>query len=101
MKQALEAAHIVPWTDARIDQRIAPTNGLLLCATHHSLFDAQILTVTTDCKVACSLQDQKSEKWTDADRRLAIALEGVDVSLPRDPRLHPSQEALKHRANRQ
>ena len=43
---ALQAAHIIPWPKATAAQRLDPRNGLLLCATHHALFDADILTVT-------------------------------------------------------
>ena len=44
--EALEAAHIVPWTKATRKERADPRNGLLLNAYFHRLFDAQVLTIS-------------------------------------------------------
>jgi putative restriction endonuclease len=57
LTQALQAAHIIPWREASISQRLDPANGLLLCATHHALFDANILTVSMDRCIHCTLTD--------------------------------------------
>jgi putative restriction endonuclease len=97
---ALQAAHIIPWADASIEERMSPTNGLLLCATHHALFDSHILTVTTTCKIRCSIEKPRARNWTDVDRQSTISLHGQGVSLPSDPRLHPSVAALRHRLRR-
>ena len=41
IRSALEAAHLVPWAKCDSDEsRLDPSNGLLLCATHHRMFDA-------------------------------------------------------------
>jgi len=98
LKVALQAAHIIPWREASDAQRLSPTNGLLLCSTHHSLFDAHVLTVTTNGQIACHLDNPSAKHWTDADRHATIVFQGRDISLPADERLRPSAVALAHRA---
>jgi putative restriction endonuclease len=100
LKAALQAAHIIPWSQATIAQRLDPRNGLLLCATHHALFDSSVLTVSTDLHVVCRLEGFTARHWTEADTYGAIALHGRPISMPADPRLRPSLEALEHRASR-
>jgi putative restriction endonuclease len=95
LREALEAAHIIPWSKAGFALRISPTNGLLLCSTHHALFDASILAVTADASISCQLP---TGTWSDVDRRAAILLHGRDIALPSDPRLRPTAEILTYRA---
>jgi putative restriction endonuclease len=101
LTDALVAAHIIPWGEASEEQRLAPSNGLLLCSTHHALFDAGILTVTHDWRIACRLDTSSGHQWTDADQRTALALHGQQISLPADPRLRPSVVALERLASGQ
>jgi putative restriction endonuclease len=97
---ALQAAHIIPWNDASVAQRMSPANGLLLCSTHHALFDADILSVTPDRKIVCLRSKVPGHRWTEADRHAAIVLDGRPVALPADARLRPSDAALAYRATR-
>lgn len=41
--RALEFAHILPWSASESNQRRDADNGLVLCASHHRLFDAHLL----------------------------------------------------------
>ncbi len=100
LKDALQAAHIIPWNKASVEQRISPSNGLLLCSTHHALFDAEILSVTTDRRIVCLCGKVPGHRWTDADRRATVDLDGQPLALPADARLHPSDGALAYRATR-
>jgi putative restriction endonuclease len=100
LRDALQAAHIIPWSKASLAERVSPSNGLLLCATHHLLFDADILSVTTNRKIACLSSKVPGHRWTNADRRVALILDGQPVELPADPRLCPSDAALAYRAAR-
>jgi putative restriction endonuclease len=95
---ALQAANIIPWRDATISQRLDPGNGLLLCGTHHLLFDANVLTVSADRRIVCTLVDYPGFGWTASDRQSAIALHGQPLSIPAEERLQPSVAALRHRA---
>jgi putative restriction endonuclease len=100
LKPALQAAHIIPWGLASPEQRVSASNGLLLCSTHHDLFDADILSVTTERKI-CFLHDKiPGRRWTDADRRAVVVLDGQPIALPTNPQLRPSDVALAYRTAR-
>jgi putative restriction endonuclease len=98
LREALQAAHIIPWRAASFSQRMDPSNGLLLCATHHALFDAGILSVGLDRRVQCH-PGRPGHAWNDADHQIASALNGRDVRTPRNPRLSPSTDALAYLAS--
>jgi putative restriction endonuclease len=40
---ALESAHIKPWSECAPSEKLNIRNGLLLCPTHHRLFDQHVL----------------------------------------------------------
>lgn len=84
---ALEAAHIMPY---RGPQTNHPTNGLLLRADMHDLFDLGLVAVDVDSmrlRLAAPLEGTRYERY-----------EGVELWLPRDPVARPNVEALqKHR----
>jgi putative restriction endonuclease len=92
---ALQAAHIIPWGQASPSQRMSPANGLLLCATHHQLFDAHILALTPAYQIACHLSP--SRRRTSTDRTAVSDLHGQFISLPSNPAHHPSPQAIEHR----
>jgi putative restriction endonuclease len=48
VEQALEAAHIVPWSEASDQDRFHVSNGLLLNSFFHKLFDSDVLVVTPE-----------------------------------------------------
>ncbi|MRR10921.1 HNH endonuclease, partial [bacterium] len=84
---ALEAAHIIPY---RGPQTNHPTNGLLLRADMHDLFDLGLIAVDTgsmQLKLAAQLEGTMYEPY--ADQRLR---------LPADTIARPNLEALdRHR----
>jgi putative restriction endonuclease len=97
---ALDAAHIISWSDASPAQRISPSNGLLLCATHHKLFDAGILTVSKAWTIACDPGHVRGHHWNDVDHQAAMSLDGQRIRLPEDERLRPSHVSIEHRSSR-
>jgi putative restriction endonuclease len=99
LEAALQAAHIIPRPKATAAQRLDPRNGLLLCATHHALFDAGILTVTADRRIAFRPGRLADRRWTEADRHAAVSLAGQSIRTPTGQHLRPSSEALQHRAS--
>ena len=99
LEAALQAAHIIPWRKATAAQRLDPRNGLLLCGTHHALFDAGILTVTADRQIAFRPGRRTNRRWTEADQNAAVSLTGQSIRIPADQDLQPSAEALRHRAS--
>ncbi|WP_424948283.1 HNH endonuclease [Candidatus Spongiihabitans sp.] len=90
--EALEAAHIVPWSKCKqAAQRISPNNGILLCANHHMLFDKRRITVTQKYKI----------EWPDKkDRQASILLNGKQLRLPKDEKLYPDPDLLRTRKDR-
>lgn len=100
LTDALQAAHIIPWNEASEAQRMSPSNGLLLCSTHHALFDANILNVTPDRNIVCVQSKVPGHQWTEADHRAATMLDGQPIRLPSAPNLRPSEDALAYRASR-
>lgn len=78
---------------------MSPSNGLLLCATHHALFDAHVLTVAQDLRITHFPSDGPPLKRDSADAQVVVALNGKSIALPTDVRLHPSPDALRFRSN--
>lgn len=58
--ECLIASHIVPWSEDE-QHRTDPTNGLCLSATFDRLFDAGLMTVTTEFTVCFSSRITESE----------------------------------------
>lgn len=80
----LQAAHIRPYTGPH---RNVVTNGLLLRADIHTLFDLRLITVDPDTmrvRVAMQLQDSPYGE-----------LHNKPLTLPADPQCHPNRMALK------
>ncbi len=98
--QALDAAHIIPWTFATPKQRLDPKNGLLLCSLHHRLFDNGLITITPDARVHFCDPDMANGPYSLADENMTASLHGKAANLPRDPALRPCREALEHHYQR-
>lgn len=96
---ALQAAHIIPWSEASDAEKVSPSNGVLLCSTHHALFDAGVLTITTNRTISCRPSRLHGHRWNDADHRATLALDGASIALPADKRHLPSHAALAYRAD--
>ncbi|MCO7536337.1 HNH endonuclease [Pseudomonas asiatica] len=92
--QALDAAHIIPWTFATPGQRLDPRNGLLLCSLHHRLFDGGVITITPDARVHFCDPEMADGPYSHADENMTAGLHGKAAHLPDDPALGPSREAL-------
>ena len=82
-KEVLEAAHIFPYLG---EQTNHVTNGLLLRADIHTLFDIGLIAIDEDFKVLTS---------PNLDRTEYSALRGQAVSIPEDPAARPSVKALQ------
>lgn len=76
--QALEAAHVLPWSRCvSDDERADEANGLLLCATHHRLFDRDVITIDNDL---CLQVHSSAAKGTEA----ADTLKGRELDVTPD-----------------
>jgi len=93
-RPALEAAHIVPWHEARLhDVR----NGLLLRSDIHNLFDAGYVTIDSDMRFTVSPAIRAEFE----NGRDYYALDGTTIRVPADNEQWPLEENLEwHRRNR-
>jgi hypothetical protein len=83
----LEAAHIIPYRGIPTNH---PQNGLLLRADVHTLFDIGLISIDTRTMTVLV-----SEKVRDSSY---ASMAGIALTLPADPGVRPSIEALdRHR----
>lgn len=95
---ALEAAHIIRWADATHAQRMDTRNGILLCATHHKLFDAAFITVTEKFSIRyCDPGKKDLAPYSEADLHVSVDLHGKRLKLPADERHWPRRKWLRQR----
>ncbi|MCF1504669.1 HNH endonuclease [Afifella sp. H1R] len=87
--EALSAAHIVPWYQSSPQQKLDVRNGLLLCGTHHLLFDQGLMRVTTDYRIVYNNKYPDLSTYSDSDKAATLKLDGQKLRLPEDERLHP------------
>lgn len=85
-EDALQGAHIVTWANASPHQKMAPSNGLLLCATHHRLFDNGLIVVGPTGTIVYYDPRAHDGPYSDADQHASIRLHGQRVRVPRDVR---------------
>jgi putative restriction endonuclease len=93
--QALEAAHIIPWSKATPAQRIDPRNGILLCSTHHRLFDDALITLSRSGKVVYWDPSMNDGDYSKADATMSASLHGSPALLPSIAEHRPSAEYLE------
>lgn len=98
-EELLEAAHIIPDTDAQGEPAVR--NGLALCALHHRAFDRYFIGVTPDYTIEVR-PDLLEEKDGPTLVYGLQALHGQRLYVPRDKKLRPDRDllALRHKAFR-
>lgn len=95
-EEALEAAHIIPWSEATSQQRLDPSNGLLLCSTHHKLFDTGYITLDLTGKVASYDPLGLNGPYSKVDSDVLNGQHGQRANLPIAVQHQPSSQALAH-----
>lgn len=95
--EALQASHIIPWSIASPAQKISPSNGILLCSTHHRLFDHGYLTIDPNGSIVYyDPTEEKFPPYSEADRAATIKLNRKAVRLPEREEHRPSDDALQY-----
>jgi putative restriction endonuclease len=90
---AVEAAHIVPWSETRDDR---PTNGLALCRTCHWTFDERLLSVSRSYEIIASRHLNVLNNLPG----YLMSLEGRTIFLPSKESYRPDLDSLEwHRKN--
>lgn len=96
ISECLIASHIIPWSENE-HIRTDPTNGLCLSATFDRLFEAGLMTVTTDLIVRFS--SRITESKSSVDEQLLCRYHDNPISRPH--RFLPGEEYLTwHHTNR-
>lgn len=93
--EALESAHIVSWASSNSHERLDPKNGILLCATHHRMFDSGWMTIDTNLTVRYCDMIEEYALYSEVDRKLTLDLNGQKIKLPLRKDHHPSLDYLK------
>lgn len=88
-EECLEAAHIVSWANCNDDQKLDPTNGLLLCANHHRLFDCGWFKIESDYTIVFSDPNKHEGPYSPADEAMSIAIHKNKLRVPNDTNFWP------------
>lgn len=95
---ALEAAHIIPYHAGTVEQKLSPTNGLLLCAIHHKLFDAGCIKIVKHLArlvMEYKIGPRAVESYDDLEYKMTVALNGQCIRLPTKKKLRPTIETFQ------
>lgn len=93
----LEAAHIVPWSEATDLERFDVRNGLLLNAYYHRLFDNHLLVLGVDYRIAAG-PTLALNALGDFDQQAIEPLLDQQLKRPHHKDYFPSKEYLERRA---
>jgi putative restriction endonuclease len=93
IEEALQAAHIVAWSDCKGEKRVSPENGILLCANHHLLFDKGILSLDENYKIIPGLKGKEKNKFIKE-------VLGKKCSLPDNEKHYPSKVLIKKKTDK-
>ena len=95
--EALEAAHIVPWSKASSKERMSPNNGILLCANHHKLFDSGWVEISDDYKIKHIDENYQENHYSTSDVEATVNIDDKRIILPSDKNLWPSKALITQR----
>lgn len=94
-EEVLEAAHIVPWSEASDEERISARNGVLLCANHHRLFDSGWIRIEENRKVYHV--NESLDGYGDCDLASTVNFHKKRLCLPERRKVWPAKECLRKR----
>lgn len=94
-RDALEACHIVPWSEGTPQQRLDVRNGILLNPLHHKLFDTAYITLRTDYTIVYWDPRESSRKHSQLEASLTTALHGHPMRLPRQAKHRPLADYIE------
>lgn len=93
--EALEACHIVPWSQATESERLNVRNGILLNSFHHKLFDRGLITFTVDYKIHYLDPQRRSGNYSKMDSMLTAKLHGKKMHVPFQKKQRPEEELIR------
>lgn len=96
LEEVLDAAHIVPWSEATSDEVADVRNGLLLNVYYHRLFDRDILHLGEDLVITLApTVDYK--QLSDFDREAVDRVNGRHLQRPTHKQYLPKVEFIRRR----
>ena len=90
--EALDAVHIKRWEKCADIEKLDKKNGILLCSTHHKLFDCKYLNVSDDYRIISGKTTPIINKY---DEYFIKDLIGKKIYLPISENDYPSLEYFK------
>ncbi len=97
VEYALEASHIVAWSVSKNEEKLDVRNGILLCATHHKLFDSHLIRINNDFSISVNLNSKTVRKYSDCDKVMIQDLCNRKIILPRRKEHWPRVEYIEKR----
>jgi putative restriction endonuclease len=96
-QEALDAAHILPWVKCNAKQRLDPANGVLVCATHHRLFDAHWITFDETYRIVYADFAGEDGPYSPTDLAVTVAIHQKLLNVPEDRIYRPNVALLARR----
>jgi len=87
--ESLEGAHIIPYSLSSKKERLDVRNGILLCSTHHKMFDKRLLFVTSEYKIEYAYKNDDISEYNEYDILMSIGLQDKKIYLPKSKLHHP------------
>lgn len=94
-EDALDAAHIKPWQKCEHNERLNPRNGLLLCASHHRLFDSGLISLSESLRIIYYDPAMEDDDYSEPDKALTVNIHGHPTFLPEADNLKPALNFLR------
>ena len=90
----LDAAHIIPWSQSDIKNKINPRNGILLISYCHRLFDQELITIDENYRIRTNTKELKKYINNIFDASLTTDLDMKEIRLPIDKNLWPDKNLI-------
>ena len=98
-KSLLQAAHILPWSKSKPEERLDPSNGILLSILHHHLFDLDWIRIDENYHILVNQKLVEKQSLSKEELALLAGLNGKAMTLPPDSRNWPSKQLIAERNN--
>lgn len=92
--ESLDACHIIPWSHSTPNQRLDVRNGLLMNRFHHSLFDKELMTISSDYRIIFCKRLLKRSGSSEYNKKMISDIHGQKLRLPRSIEMRPSIELI-------
>lgn len=90
-EDVLDASHIKPWHECSNQEKLDVRNGLLLCASHHRLFDAGLITINKSYQVYYFDASMSKGSYSQFDQTMTVNLHSKNAFLPSQQQYRPAE----------